>query len=243
VSHNTWTPHAVSSEAHPWLGLVWRMTEAQHVVAAMKLVDDVDEQDLLESLVEEGEPPGMSGTLGLHPLLAAPFRYDPMRGGSRFRARGDPGVFYGCESVRTATAELGYWRWKFLRDAPGLERIEPVAHSAFCVDVATMAVDLRRLPFMRLARRWTDPSHYAATQAFARIAREGKVGGIVYQSVRDPHPAWCMVLLTPTAFARPRPRGAIQTWYLAVTREAVTWRRETEALHYESAVWQDDEVR
>lgn len=36
---------------------------------------------------------------------------------ARFRAETDPGVFYGAGSVRTAAAELSYWRWKFRREA------------------------------------------------------------------------------------------------------------------------------
>lgn len=228
------------------------MTEAQHLAAAMKLVDDPDEQDLLEALLEEGKPPAPRAARGLHPLLAAPFRYDPLRGGSRFRALGDPGVFYGCESVRTAAAELGYWRWKFLRDAPGLERLEPVAHNAFCVDIATTAVDLRGAPFARQSRLWTHPADYSATQAFARVARAAAVGAILYHSVRDPgsgdghgathgkgagNPAWCIALLTPEGFARPRPRGAVQLWFVAVTRETVTWRRDGAALRFPTKAW------
>ena len=71
--------------------------------------------------------------------------------------------------------------------------------------VSTLAADLRKPPFSADAAAWLNPTDYSATQAFARVAREANLGGIVYQSVHDPHPAWCMALLTPQAFAKPKP--------------------------------------
>lgn len=213
------------------------MVEAQHVVSTMKLVDDAAEQDLLEALLEGSKPPRPAAAAGLHYLLATPFRYDPPPGGSRFRGQADPGVFYGAGSVGTACAELGYWRWKFLVDAVDLEKLEPVAHTAFRVDLSTTAVDLRQPPFDADAALWTHPANYAATQALARTARETDLGAIVYRSVRDPQPGWCVAVLTPAAFARPKPHPQTQTWWLAVRRDGVLWRREGEALIFASSGW------
>jgi len=235
VSFTTWTPAAVSSESRAFQAQAWRMVEAQHVASTMKLVDSADEQNVLEALLEASKPALARDTQQLHYLLATPFRYDPPPGGSRFRGPTDPGVFYGAESVRTAGAELGYWRWRFLLDAPELERIDPVAHTAFSVEMGTAAVDLRLPPFDRDRAIWRHRSDYAATQAFARIARDAGVGGIVYQSVRDPEPGWCIALLDPVA--KPRPHAERQTWYLAVSRDEVTLRRDTESLQFDASVW------
>lgn len=216
------------------------MVESQHIAATMKLVDNRDEQDLLESLLEASKPPSPRNTTGLDYLLATPFRYDPKRGGSRFRAVTDAGVFYGAESVRTAGAELGYWRWKFLQDAVDLERIEPVAHTAFRTEIATRVVDLRKPPFDADAAIWQHPTRYEPTQQFARIAREADIGGILYQSVRDPQPAWCVALLTPGGFVKTRPHAERQTWYLAVSHHEVTLRRDTESMQFNASVWRGD---
>ena len=224
----------VSSDARPWAGTVWRMVEAQHTASTMKIVDSVDEQDLLESLLEGSKPTPPASALVLDYLLATPFRYYPLRGGSRFRAITDPGVFYGAESVRTAGAELGFWRWKFLKDAVALNKLEPVAHTAFSAAVSTLLVDLRLPPFSADAAAWCHPSDYSATQAFARTAREAKVGAIQYASVRDPQPAWCVALLTPQAFAQPKPHPLMQTWWLAVHQNGVTWRRDNESMTFAS---------
>ena len=237
MSCTTWTPLAVSSEGRPWSARAWRVVEAQHIASTMKLVDNAAEQDLLESLLEGGKPPQPEAAAGLHYLLATPFRYDPPPGGSRFRAATDPGVFYGAGGVRTACAELGYWRWKFLRDAVDLDKLEPVAHTAFQADIATTVVDLRNPPFDRDAACWNHPTDYGATQIFARTAREAQLGGIVYRSVRDPQPGWCVAVLTPRAFAKREPDPLTQTWWIAVQPEAVVWRREHESFILSATEW------
>jgi hypothetical protein len=214
------------------------MVEAQHTASTMKIVDSPAEQDLLETLLEGSKPAQPAGAEALDYLLATPFRYNPLRSGSRFRSLVDPGVFYGAESVPTASAELGYWRWKFLKDAVDLERLEPVAHTAFRADVSMLAVDLRQPPFSTDAATWMHPTDYNATQAFARVAREADLGGIVYQSVRDPNPAWCMALLIPLAFAKTKPHPTTQTWWLAVHQDQVIWRRESKSMTFSVAAWE-----
>lgn len=118
-----------------------------------------------------------------------------------------------------------------------LEVLEPVAHTAFCADVNTTMVDLRQAPFRADALAWQHPSDNSATQAFANVARLANVGAIQYQSVRDPSPAWCVALLTPTAFAKPKPHPSMQTWWLAVRSDAVVWRRDNDSLTFSSAAW------
>ena len=226
----TWTPLAVSSEARDWRGLIWRVVEAQHVASTMKIVDDAAEQEVLESLLEASKPALPDATDGLDYLLATPFRYPPTAHGSRFRSVADPGVFYGAATVRTACAELGYWRWRFLKDAEGLDRIGPVAHTAFRSEVRTTAVDLRKAPFSTETVSWTHPTDYTATQSFARTARAAGVGAIVYGSVRDPQPSWCLAVLTPNAFSSRRPLPTQQNWWLAVHPRGVIWRRDHEVI-------------
>ncbi len=240
MSSSTWTPRAVSSEAARWRGLVWRVVEAQYTAATMKLVDSAAEQDLLEDLLDGGKPAWPTGTEDLDFLLATPFRYPPRHGGSRFRAANDPGVFYGAGSVRTACAELGYWRWRFLRDAPQLERIEPVAHTAFRSRIDTRALDLRKPPLDADAALWRHPTDYRACQQLARDCREAGLGGIVYASVRDPQPGWCLAALDPAAFERPRPLAGNQTWWLAVTLHEVVWRRRQDSLALDMQRWEID---
>lgn len=140
-------------------------------------------------------------------------------------------MFYGADERRTACAELGYWRWRFLTDARGLQRIGPVAHTLFRVAAGGRTVDLRRGAFSRDEASWGDPSSYAATQAFTRVAREARIEIVRYRSVRDPEKAGCTALLTPGAFAAARPLSE-QTWFLTVTTGASAWQRDGERFEF-----------
>lgn len=232
MSPITWTPTALASEARAWRGKAWRVVEAQHEASTMKLVDDVAEQRLLEQMLDAAKPPLPAAARGLHYLLATPFRYPPLPHGSRFRAGGEPGVFYGADKLHTACAEIGYWRTRFLADASGLARLEPVAQTAFQAQVAATAIDLRRPPFSVDAARWSAPDDYSHTQLLARLAREAGLGAISYRSVRDPAGGACTALLTPAGFGSPRPVGAPQTWWLAVQPGQALWRRGDEQLAF-----------
>ncbi|WP_297475483.1 RES family NAD+ phosphorylase [Ferrovum sp.] len=207
------------------------------MASTMKLADNMDEQDLLELLLESSKPPQPTATRRLHYLLSTPFRYAPPAGGSRFRAQNDPGVFYGAQSVRTACAELGYRRWKFLTDAVDLERLEPVAHTAFQVGIATQTVDLRSPPFAAREEIWRQPHDYSGTQAFAKLAREAGVGAILYRSVRDPDPSWCIALLNPDGFATDQPNPVTEKWWIAVHRQTVLWRGNQGSMVFDTAYW------
>src|SRR5690606_16644700 len=91
----------------------WRVVESQHHVSTRKLVDSLDEQAALEQLIETAKPPDRHPGR-LHILLSTPFRYPPLRHGSRFGGRHEPSLWYGSELPRTAFAELAYYRLVFL---------------------------------------------------------------------------------------------------------------------------------
>lgn len=234
----TWTPAALGSELRPWQGALWRAVEAQHRVATARLVDTLQEQALLEDLLEGSKPapPGPPR----HYLLTTPFRYPPPHpGGSRFRGATDAGVFYGAEERRTACAELGYWRWRFLLDSPKLPRLEPLPQTLFQVRIECRAVDLTAPPLSRDAALWRHPSDYSACQQLALGARAAGAGAIRYASVRDPESGACGAVLSPASFAG-EPANE-QSWILAVTRERVRWRRDSallpEGFEFQCAPW------
>lgn len=218
---------------------LWRAVEAQHHVSTMVLVNTLDEQYLLEQILDGSKPPLPAGCNQLHWLLFTPFRYPPLPSGSRFRAPHDPGVFYGADERRTACAELGYWRWRFLMDSR-LDALEPLQQTLFSAAVAGSCIDLREPPHVRQRAAWTDPHDYHACQRFAREAREQAIAIIRYESVRDPQHAGCAAVLAPAAFARNAPLAS-QTWSLTVTRARVIWRRdsvfETEAFEFGADAW------
>ncbi len=216
MSSTTWTPAAVASEGRHWQGQLWRAVEAQHRVSTLRLVDTLAEQAQLESLLETSKPALPAGS-ARHYLLLTPFRYPSMYpGGSRFRAATDPGVFYGADEQRTACAELGYWRWRFLMDSPALERLASLPHTLFLAAAAGLALDLAQPPFVQASARWMAPQDYAACQQMAGLARGAGIGVIRYRSVRDPASGMCAA----PAAARGTRGGAAGRTDLAPDRDA-----------------------
>jgi hypothetical protein len=217
------------------------MVEAQHLAATSKIVDTRAEQELLEDILEERKPPVPQEATGLHYLLYSPFRYETRHpSGSRFRAVNDPGVFYGAETVRTAAAEVGYWRWRFLQDSAGLERLHPCSFTAFRAAIKTGCVDLRILPFDKDAMQWQHTSNYSTTQAFGRAARNAGIGAIRYESVRDPEHGECIAVLTPRAFAAQKPESTTQTWVLTISTEEAIWmRQDYDSFSFRTDFWEN----
>ena len=172
------------------------------------------------------------GTSSLDYLLATPFRYHPKRGGSRFRSEIDPGVFYGAESIRTAGAELGYWRWRFLRDSVDLDCLGPVAHTVFCSEPSCQVIDIRRPPFSQDEALWTMPDRYLETQEIARVARKTDVQAIIYESVRDENSAWCVAILNPDVFEDIKPQIDKRVWFLSATQKSVQLKSQQESYSY-----------
>ncbi len=160
-------------------------------------------------------------------LLYTPFRYPPHYG-SRFRSCTDLGVWYGAEQVRTSCAELGYWRWRFVTDSRGLERLDAVPHTLYQAHARGLAVDLRATPFERDSRAWRDRRDYSACQAFARSARAAEVRLISYESVRDPQHDPCTAVLDCRAFVGLGGVRRRQSWFLTVDRKRASWLRAGE---------------
>src|SRR5581483_2203326 len=202
MSSSTWTAHAVASEAAACTLDLWRAVEAQHQVATRALVDSLEEQEILESVLEQAKPPIPADCRRYDYLLYTPYRYPPPPpNGSRFRAFGDPGVWYGAEALRTSCAEVGYWRWRFVADSHGLSRLDGVPHTIFQASACGPAVDLRAKPFRRDAKKWHNPNQYGDCQGFARVAREAGTRILRYESVRDPEHGGCAAVLDCRAFA------------------------------------------
>lgn len=214
-----------ASSIHHAALLGWRAVEAQHIASTMLLADSVEEQGILESLLESSKPPIPAEAAALHWLLFTPFRYPPLPSGSRFRAPYDPGVFYAADERRTACAELGYWRWRFLMDSE-LDSIGPLQQTLFQSAIEGSCIDLRVPPYLAERDRWLRDTDYTACQAIARAARAQDVQMVRYESIRDPAHGACVAVLSPTAFSTPKPISS-QTWNLHVTRAKVIWREDT----------------
>jgi len=215
----TWTPAALASESEPREGRGWRFVEAQHRVSTLKLVDTLEEQRVLESLIEMTKPAVPEDCRHLDYLLATPFRYDAMlRTGSRFRRPGHAGgVFYASEEYETAVAEIVFYRLLFFAESPGTPwPKEAVEYTGFSVALAVDgAVDLMVPPFAEYRAIWIHPTAYGPCQEFADAARRARVTLIRYESVRDPHHRANLAVLACGAFSEPHPIER-HTWRIRI---------------------------
>lgn len=213
MSLPTWTPDALRSEPARNKTRAWRLVEAQHRVATMKLVDGAAEQAVLEDILEATKPPVPTECKSLHYLLATPFRYGSYPSGSRFRRAGrTPGVWYGAERIDTAVAEMVFYRFLFFAEAPDVPwPVAPAEYTAIQAEVAGEMIDLTEPPFSKTESAWMDPTGYGACQALADAARGAGVEVIRYASVRDPGKGANLAVLTCLAFARKAPVRR-QTW-------------------------------
>jgi len=190
---------------------------------------------MLERLLDQSKPPLPAAARDLHYLLSTPFRYSsPI--GSRFRAPADSGIWYGAEAQRTACAELGYWRWRFLMDSDALEAIGPSPQSVFRAGIDARLIDLTQSPFKKSRADWTHPNDYAPSQDLARAARLAAADAIRYDSVRDPEHGAAVAVLQPSCFKPHKPLEQ-QTWFLTVRRSAVVWQREGQTFEFEADDW------
>jgi len=144
---DVWAACGSRAEPVPYSGEVLRMVESQEQVATQRLVGNLGEQDLLESLLERSKPPRPAATAGLDYLLATPFRYPPLRYGSRFGRRHEPALFYAACARPSLLAEAAYYRfvfWQGMKSPP--PRMLRTQHTLFGSRVrARRAYRLRRL--------------------------------------------------------------------------------------------------
>ena len=219
----------------------WRVVEAEHMVATRKLVDSDEEQALLEDLIERAKPPLQREPEfeGLHYLLATPFRYPPLRHGSRFGTRAERGIFYSSETQRAAFAEVAYYRLLFLSGTTADLVPMQLELSAFQVAVRTAAgIDLTRPPFADKEPILASPVSYTATQELGQEMRRDGVEAFRYVSARDRERGINVALFSPRAFAARRPRVP-ETWFCVIAPDEVEFSKkdffERRVLHFPSS--------
>lgn len=239
-----WTQCAGSSEVRPLATTAWRAVEAQHQIATRKLVDSLEEQTLLESLLEEHKPPSPTGA-SLHYLLRTPFRYPPLPHGSRFGTRAERGIWYGARFVPTTFAEVAYYRLVFIQGTSADLGVLELQLTVYQAKIATsLAVDLCRPPFSEFGSTISSPVSYEGTQMLGHDIRTAGVWALLYPSARDPRSGVCVAVLDARAFARPTPTRS-QTWDCFATRDAVEFRRRDHAtvstLRFELSVFLVDD--
>jgi len=163
------------------------MVESQEKVATMKLVDTLDEQALLESLIESTKPNLMDGQR--HYLIETPFRYPPLQHGSRFGSRFEPSIFYGAHTVESMLYESAYYAFYFW-NALKIPFKNPVINHKTSFEVRVKSakyVNLCAIQDMDIQQKLRSKTDYGFTQSVGATLREMQVDAFSYVSARSPN--------------------------------------------------------
>lgn len=219
-----WQQCGLEAAVGPIRGELYRIVESQEQVATLGLVDSLDEQSLLEEMLEAVKPPLPPETRGLHYLLATPFRYPPLRHGSRYGRRHEPALFYGSLGPHTCLAECAWYRLLFWHgmEAPPSRRIR-TRHTLFQVAYAAQrGLRLQEAPCAAHRTTLAHPADYTATQALGTAMREAGIEAFEFPSARCPERGVNVALFTPSALAATRPTYT-EEWWCDVDGEQVTF--------------------
>ena len=224
----------------PLAGSLYRIVESQEEVATRSLVSTLEEQAVLEGLLERNKPAMPAGAIPLHYLLSTPFRYPPLRHGSRFGHRHEPSLFYGSLSVPTVLAESAFYRLVFW-DGMAVPPAKPLTtqHTIFAARYGSeRGIRLQSPPFDRFRRELTDRSRYTSTQALGHAMRDAGVEVFEFVSARDPEQGLNVALFTPDALVSRRP-DLTQAWLAETSAGGVSFycRENGEMRGYDRATF------
>lgn len=178
----------------------WRIVEAQHISSSRDLVDTLEEHDFLEELLEDSKPSIIKHT---DYLIFTPFRYPPLKYGSRFGHAYEPSLWYGSVELETAFAEVAYYRLQFFDDTEApLDYVE-IPMTAFQTLLSTQrGIDLSLAPFSDHTGAISSRHSYTASQTLGTAMREAQVEAFLYYSARTQQPRKNIAAYTPSVFQK-----------------------------------------
>lgn len=211
-------------ETAPSAGSIWRIVENQEQAATRRITRSAEEQSRLEQLLDTNKPPYLPGTEQLHWLLKTPFRYPPLRHGSRFGSAFQPGILYGSRELATAMTESAVYLWLF-RAAPTelgpLERISDgrtAIHFGISHDHVS---DLTSAAAKRYRRKISAPGSYTFSQQLGSRLREQHTAAIWFHSARAAAGVNCAVLEPAAIPAGTEPSQ--QHWQMQLDSSSCWW--------------------
>lgn len=186
------------------MGTVWRVVETQEVAATREITQSAQQQSRLETLLDFSKPELPEDCTNLSYLMATPFRYPPLKYGSRFGSTWERGIYYASLELETGLAEAALYLWLF---QDGLHQLGPLEQikdqrTSFSVKIkSSQALDLRAPPFDKNKTEITDPISWAFCQQLGKEIRACGTEFFWYPSARH-EGGTNVAVLTPKAFAR-----------------------------------------
>lgn len=208
-----WSITKGENHIKPLIGLIHRLVESQEQVATLSLVNNVYEQGVLEELIEHTKSPLPEQTAGFHYLLKTPFRYPPLKYGSRFGKKFEPSLFYGSLNINTALVETAYYRFVYMLgpETPYHATISS-EYSSFSVKIrCDQGIFLDEPPFSKYEAVLTSPISYTDTQQLGADMRAHGIEAFRYISARDKNKGKNIALFTPKSFFNKNP-SKLTTW-------------------------------
>jgi len=164
---------------------IYRIVESQEKVATMQLVDTLDEQVLLEELIEATKPT-ISNKHSHHYLIYTPFRYPPLKHGSRFGTRYEKSIFYAGKTLESALCESAFYSFYFLSrmSTPYREPIINHKTSFFVILQSNHHIDLTQIEDCSIRKQINHKEDYTFPQALGNLMRKRGVQSFSYFSAR-----------------------------------------------------------
>lgn len=206
-------------------GKLIRVVESQEQIATNHLVETLEEQYLLEQLLEDNKPRQGRSHSPLHYLLATPFRYPPLKYGSRFGKKSEASLLYGSKNITTALAETAYYRfvfWLGMAIPPPSNKFI-TQHTVWGANYfTTKGMALHQPPFDRYQQQLTAPDSYQASQALGGQLRSFGSQAFEFTSARDVDKGINIALFNAQAFSAQQPTFQ-QQWLCETSAVSVTF--------------------
>jgi len=223
---NLWQQCQGESQITRVQGLLFRLVESQEQIATLGYVDTLEEQALLEALLDDTKPSYPAHCQHLHYLLKTPFRYPPLKWGSRFGQVHEPGILYGGATLEVTLAEAAYYRLIFWESMSGVLPKAQIqtAHTLFSARYDSQrGVQLQQAAFACVASMIRHRSDYRATQQLGQAMRSAGVEAFEYPSARDPAAGTCIGLFSANALAGSQPTD-LTAWWCEVSQQGVSFK-------------------
>ena len=197
-------PIVAAAPEGPLQGTVLRLVQQQGINSLDPLVDNLEQLARLEALVETSKPlPQATGAaIPSHPLLITPFRYPPLRHGSRFGSRQSRGMFYGSRSRNGCLVEGAFYAllfWEGLIDPPPAPIRRRQTLFSVLLD-ASRGLQLQTIADQAVQATLRDPIAYGPTQELGAWMREHGIEAFEYPSARSSDALVQVGVLTPAVF-------------------------------------------
>lgn len=181
----------------------WRIVEDQSRSTTRKYVDSANEHEILEDLLDKSKPKIKFYNdeiyfKNLHYLLSTPFRYPPLKWGSRFGQKIERGLLYASENLTTAMSEIAFYKLAFLRATEGNIKSNTISYTAFNINISSNKyIDLCNKPFSKYTEQISSKTNYQDSQLLGTNMRHHQIESFRYKSARAPKCGYNFGIFTP----------------------------------------------